>query len=197
MTDLGSDEVVVYPGECQALPLTRLSTLRLPAGSGPRHLSFHPSGRYGFISLKLSSELAVVRRDPEGGQLTLLQRLSTLVKGPADGNLPAEVLVSPCGSFVCVSNRGRNTVALFVWDPEETRAQLVREIPTLGQTPRSMTFTPCGTFLLVANQDSETITVFSWDCSLGRLEAVQRVPCPTPTSLCFLPPDAAEPAQHA
>jgi 6-phosphogluconolactonase len=187
VTDLGTDEVVTYPAEWQETPLTRLSTLRLPAGSGPRHLSFHPDGRFGFISLELSSELAVVRRDPEGGQLTLLQQLSTLEGAPADGNLPAEVLVSPCGSFLCVSNRGRNTVALFSWDSEAAQARLVAEVSTLGQTPRSMAFSPCGTFLLVANQDSATITVFSWDSSRGHLEPLRTVTCPTPTSLCFLP----------
>ncbi|MFB9991019.1 lactonase family protein [Deinococcus oregonensis] len=187
VTDLGTDEVVTYPAEWQAPALTRLNTLRLPAGCGPRHLSFHPDGQFGFISLELSSELAVVSRDPASGQLTLLQRLSTLVDGPANGNLPAEVLVSPCASFICVSNRGRNTVALLTWDSEAAQARLVAEVPTLGQTPRSMAFTPCGTFLLVANQDSATITVFSWDSSRGHLEPLRTVPCPTPTSLCFLP----------
>lgn len=180
VADLGTDEVVVYEAA-----LTRLQALALPPGSGPRHLGFGPDGAVGFISLELTSELAVVRRDPASGLLTLTQVCPTFSGASLGANLTAEVLVSPCGRFVYVSNRGRDTVAVFGWNGE--RAGLLTETPTLGRTPRGMVLSPGGTHLLIANQDSDNVTVYARDADTGQLEGARTVPCPTPTSLCFVP----------
>jgi 6-phosphogluconolactonase len=48
--DLGTDTVYVYAFDSDRGSLTGASNasrhLRLPEGSGPRHLSFHPSGKW-------------------------------------------------------------------------------------------------------------------------------------------------------
>ncbi|WP_170928397.1 lactonase family protein [Deinococcus hopiensis] len=183
VVDLGTDEVVAYG----AGSLEHLHTLALPPGSGPRHLSFSPDGTVGFLSLELSSELAVVRRDPASGTLALLQIHRTFLGTGRGPNLTAEVLVSPCGRFAYVSNRGRDTVTVFHWDGERAEAALLAEMPSLGRTPRSMVFAPGATHLLIGNQDSSSVTVYARDAVTGGLDSPRTVRCPTPTSLCFLP----------
>lgn len=190
--DLGTDEAVAYdlaPGRL----LRRLHSAAFPPGSGPRHLAWHPGGAFAFVTLELGSGVAALRRDPATGELHLLGVTPAQPLTFAGENAPAEVMVSPDGRFVYVSNRGYDSVAVFAFDPVGGALSPVQYVPSGGNTPRGAALTPDAAHLLVANQDSSNIVVFRRDAPSGRLSALGVFPCPTPTSLAFVPAPGTPP----
>jgi 6-phosphogluconolactonase len=183
--DLGTDEIVIYDLTPQHL-LGRLGSLSLPPGSGPRHISFTPGGGFAFVTLELTSQVAVLGRTTVSGELRLLSVLPSQGAEHQGTNTPAEVLVSQDGRFVYVSNRGEDTIAVYAFDPVAGSLAEVQRVPTGGRTPRGCALTPNGRHLLAANQDSSSITVFSRDEQGGLLGMIGTYACPTPTSLAFL-----------
>ncbi|MEU4742142.1 lactonase family protein, partial [Actinosynnema sp. NPDC023658] len=101
--DLGADAVFAYRLTDQG-KLTPAATSRLHSGAGPRHLAFHPSGRFAYIANELDSTVVVAGYDR--GVLTPGAKLSTLPAGAPTSprNYPAEVVVSADGRFAYVSN---------------------------------------------------------------------------------------------
>lgn len=71
----------------------------------------------------------------------------------------------PLSSFVLVSNRGHNSIAVFAIKKstlcgEAGYLRIVNYCHTKGRTPRHFQFDPSGAFLLSANQDTDSVTVF-------------------------------------
>ncbi|ULH17761.1 lactonase family protein (plasmid) [Deinococcus sp. KNUC1210] len=185
VADLGTDEIVCYDLAPERL-LHRLGQVRLPPGSGPRHLAFDAAGEWAFVSLELNAGVALLRRDPDTGEMQLLGTWPTSPPSSSGDIAPAAVLVSPDGDFVYVSNRGPDSVAVFHVNRSAQTLTLVQHVPAQGQTPRGAALSPDGAFLLVANQDSSSVTVFRRHPGDGTLESCGVFACPTPTCLCVL-----------
>ncbi|GGR03728.1 lactonase family protein [Deinococcus ruber] len=186
VADLGTDEIVRYDLAPERL-LHRLDQVRLPPGSGPRHLAFDAAGEWAFVTLELSAGVALLRRDPETGELQLLGTWPTQPPTYSGDTAPADVLVSPDGTFVYVSNRGHDSVAVFRLDRSAQTLTPVQYVSAQGQTPRGAALSPGGAFLLVANQDSSSLTVFRRHPEEGTLESCGVLACPTPTCVCAAP----------
>lgn len=152
--DLGADRVFgykLYKGK-----LLPIGALRLPPGSGPRHLSFHPSGRTAYVTNELTATVTVLAYDPTFGRFTPVQTLLTAPETPGTRNYPSEVLVSAGGRFVYVANRGHNSVAVFAVDGDRLTA--LGTAPAGGDWPRHIAFSRDGRFIYVANQRSGQLT---------------------------------------
>jgi len=186
--DLGADRVFVYRVDRAngVLQPNVPKAVSLPAGSGPRHLAFHPSGRFVYVINELASTLAVFSWDADGGRLSPLQSVSTLPPGFSGDNTTAEVAVSPDGRFVYGSNRGHDSLAVFRVNEAEGTLSPVGQVPTGGKTPRHFTFDPTGRFVLVANQGSGTIVVLRVDAETGMLSPVGE-PVLVDRPVCLLP----------
>jgi 6-phosphogluconolactonase len=151
-------------------------------GGSPRHLAFHPSGRYLFANGEADLTLSVFSYDAEHGVLTYLNRESTVPPGSTGRNSTAQLLAHPNGRFVYVSNRGPDTIAIFAFDESTGIVTRIANEPTLGETPRNFMIDPSGRFLFVTNQNSDTIVGFAIDPVTGILSEpreVARVPAPT------------------
>ena len=184
--DLGTDEIVTYDLTSPHGPLQRAGAARLPGGSGPRHIAIHPRGTLAFVTLELSSQLAVLERTADTGELHLRQVLRAHPTGYAGENAPAEVAVDASGAHVYYTNRGHDSVTHCQVHPTG-ELELIAHHPTLGRTPRHFTLSPDGRHLLVANQDSSSITVYARDEQAGHLTMTGQFECPTPTCLLFVP----------
>ena len=155
--DLGTDEVRVYRLNRATGTLTAAEPIKLPAGSGPRHMDLTPDGKTLFVNGELVSTVHVVRLDLAGGQSKVVQTLSTLPE-PTAGNTTAECRLHPSGKFVYVSNRGHDSIAAFKYD--------MGQLTPIGyakagiKIPRNFNFDPTGNFLLVANQNGNDVVVF-------------------------------------
>ena len=188
--DLGLDKVLIYRLDATSgrLSPNTPAYATTEAGGGPRHLAFHPNGRYVYVNLELTSRVAAYRVDAANGALEGFQVVSSLPTGTrAEGNSTAETLVHPSGRFLYVSNRGHDSIAVFAIDPQDGSLRFVETTSTGGRSPRSFGIVPGGRFLVAANQNSGNVTVFHVDPERGTLtRAGGEVAVDRPTYVRFM-----------
>ena len=192
VADLGLDEVLVYKFDAAsgALMPNEPAFARLKAGSGPRHILFHPNGKFVFVVSELSSTATSFDYNGKKGTLKEIETVSTLPPGFSGRNDVAEVALHPNGKFLYVSNRGEDTIAVFSIDPTKGTLTFVARMPTGGKEPRHFAIDPSGKYLLAENQFSNNIVVFKIDAATGGLTPTgQVVEVPSPVNIAFLPED--------
>ena len=130
-----------------------------------RHLDFHPTLPWVFLSLESQNTLQTYRRTDEGLEATPLFTVSTLAdsgKNPR-GQTTSTVHVHPNGRFVYVGNRGtpstgqRNEIAVFRINEATGEPSLIENADTHGFTPRTFSLDPSGRLLVVGNQNSVSV----------------------------------------
>lgn len=166
VTDLGTDAVYAYRLDQRTGELTLAGRTALPPGSGPRHLAFHPAEPVVYVLCELDCALVTCAWDRAAGQLTPLDRAST-VPGSADGTAACSAIrVSADGRFLYTACRGPDTVTAFgLADP--AAPCLAGAVPSGGAGPRDIVLAAGGRLLLCANQDSGTVTVLRVDPGTG------------------------------
>jgi 6-phosphogluconolactonase len=181
--DLGADTVHVHRLNLADGTLTPRDHLRLDPGFGPRHLVFHPYGRFVYILGELRPEIAVAGWDTAVGRLERVQVVPTAA--PAE-TFPAEVVVSRDGRFVYASNRGVNTVAVLTVLDDGARLSPAAATPTGGDWPRHIALSPDERWLHVCNQRSGSVTRLPRDPATGSLgDPVRATPVPDVAVLLF------------
>lgn len=186
--DLGIDKIVGYKLDAAAGKLVPagLPDVEAAPGAGPRHMAFHPTGRYAYVINELNATIAAYAYQPETGTLTRQQTVPTLPPGFPGDNLCADIHVHPSGRFLYGSNRGHDSIVLYAIDKDTGKLTSVGQQPTLGGHPRNFTLDPTGTFLLVANRDSDNVVTFRVDTNTGGLTPTGQVlTVPQPTCLQF------------
>ncbi|MDX1984541.1 MAG: lactonase family protein [Bryobacteraceae bacterium] len=189
VADLGLDKVLVYKFDSKTGALTPNAppSISVKPGSGPRHFSFHPNGRFAYVINELASTVTAFSYNAGGGSFKELQTISTLPAGFSGVTHTAEVVVHPTGRFVYGSNRGHDSIAVFTVDAAAGTLTFVEATPTQGKTPRNFVIDPSGKFLLAENQDSSSIVIFGIDQKTGRLSPTgDRIDTPMPVCLRFL-----------
>ncbi len=169
--DLGLDKVFVYQlsPEHALLASNNPPAVAVQPGSGPRHLAWHPDGRFIYLINELACTLNVFTYDASSGMLKEHQSISTLPADFKGENLCAEVQVHPSGKFVYASNRGHDSLAVFAVDAKTGQVAFVERQLSQGKTPRHFTLDPSGRWLIAENQDSNNMVVFRVDPDTGRL----------------------------
>ena len=188
--DLGLDKLMVYRFDPRNGSLTPNSPAFAKAdpGAGPRHVAFHPNGKFAFVINELHSSITSFSYDAGRGELNTLQTVSTLPKDFSGSNNTAEIHVHPNGKFLFASNRGHDSIAVFSIDPAKGTLTPVEYVPTQGKAPRYFAIDPTGSRLLVANQNSGTIVIFQIDSTSGRLTSSGQVlQIASPVCLKFVP----------
>ena len=113
--DLGMDQVSIYrfnPLQKKSLIASNPSYEVITAGSGPRHITFHPNKKLAYLINELSGMVIVYSY--KNGSLTQLQEIATHPKDFKGAIGSAEIVTSPDGKFLYVSNRGdENTITIF------------------------------------------------------------------------------------
>jgi 6-phosphogluconolactonase len=188
--DLGIDKILISQFHLPDGAFTRNkpnSGVKLKAGAGPRHAAFSPSGKFFYVASELNSTVTAYSYSAKDGTLHELQIVSTLPKDFSGENDVAEIAVHPSGKFLYVSNRGRDSLAVFAIDAVKGRLTPVTDIATQGKTPRNFAIDPAGKYLLAANQGSNDIVVFKIDPATGGLTLTgQVVEVPAPVCIAFL-----------
>jgi 6-phosphogluconolactonase len=187
--DLGLDELLIYRFDEKNGSLTPNNPpyVKLDPGAGPRHLAFHPNGKFAYVVNELQSSITAFAYDASRGELRKLKTVSTLPKNFSGSNDTAEIKVHPSGKFLFASNRGHDSIALFSIDSKTGALTLADHFPTQGKTPRNFEIDPTGKFLFVANQDTNNIAVFGIDSKNGRLTVTKRtLQVPSPVCLKFM-----------
>jgi 6-phosphogluconolactonase len=137
-------------------------------GFGPRHLDFHPTQPWVFVSIERQSKLYVYKLDPEIG----LSREPLFVKDSlADPKTKfpqgaGPIHVHPNGQFVYQTNRaspltefdgqrvlagGENSVAVYAIDQTTGEPRLIQSIDGRGVQLRTFGIDPSGRILVAAS----------------------------------------------
>ncbi|WP_181163692.1 lactonase family protein [Pontibacter mangrovi] len=170
--DLGADKVFGYKLENGKLVQHQPSVaFSAAAGSGPRHLAFHPNGKYAYLVHELNSTVTVLKYNPDNGTFSEEQVITTLPADFEGDSYPAAVKVSADGKFVYASNRGHNSIAVFSVGDEGRQLSSVQHMSTGGNWPRDFSISPSGSIMLVANERSNQVTVFKREKNSGKLTA--------------------------
>jgi 6-phosphogluconolactonase len=188
--DLGLDQVLVYRFDPKKSDLTSNEPPfgKVKPGAGPRHLAFHPDGKFVYVNNEIDSTLTAFTYDGKKGLLTEIETVSTLPKDFSGRNSTAEIEMHPSGKFVYVSNRGHDSVAAFAIDEKSGKLTYIEHESTQGKTPRNFAIHPNGKFLLAENQGSDSIVVFSIDSKSGALTPTgEKAEVGSPVCLVFVP----------
>ncbi len=187
--DLGLDQVIVYGFDSTKGIFTPMLSgfAKVKPGAGPRHLAFHPDGKFAYVLNEVESSVTVFSYQPKTGALTSLQTVSALPKDFSGHKEAAEIAVHPSGRFLYTSNRGHDSIAVFAIDEKKGTLRSLGQVLTGGKTPRHFAIDPTGSYLLAENEESNNIVIFHIDAATGSLTPTgQTVEVPSPVCLTFV-----------
>lgn len=165
--DLGSDKVHVFPAD-GPVETDKLWDLEIPAGTGPRHLSFSPNGNYAYLIGELSGDIVVIEYNKDCAvkpfKVIQVTKADTLNAGGS-----ADIHVSNDGQFVYASHRLQGD-GLSIYKINQDNGTIVRVgYQETGIHPRNFAISPNDKYLLVACRDYDMIQIFARDAETGLL----------------------------
>ncbi|MFY8020504.1 MAG: lactonase family protein [Bacteroidia bacterium] len=185
LPDLGADKIRVFefhPDSNVQLFENKQLEVKTKPGSGPRHFTFHPSGKFAYCIEELSGTVCVYSY--LHGKLSEIQSVKSYSKTQETYG-SADIHISDDGRFLYASNRwdNENTISVFKVITDG-KLQLIQHQKTGGDHPRNFTLDPSGQFLLVANLISNNIVVFRRDIKTGLLSSTKNeIKIPSPSCL--------------
>src|SRR6266446_3993279 len=126
------------------------------SGAGPRHLTFHPNGKFAYLITETTATIGTFAVDPTSGTLKELQFVETneYEKQPA----ASDIHVTPDGRFLYGAERRTSMLIGYKIDPDKGTLTQIGRFPT-EKTPRGFAIDPRGKFLLSVGMDSAGMTV--------------------------------------
>lgn len=186
--DLGLDKVVIYKLDAAASKIEPHGTGILPPGSGPRHMKFHPNGKWIYVLNEITLTITMFNYDAQAGTMSAVETMATVpndLKAKEKTVSASEIRVHPSGRFVYSANRGHDTISAFAVNPENGRLTLIERENSRAATPRNFNLDPSGRWLLTAGQDSHTLAVFAIDKTTGELMYNGSIAF-TPAAICVM-----------
>lgn len=185
--DLGTDKIYKLKADSATtnyLSMSEPPFYQVKAGSGPRHMEFHPNGKYLYVLTELSGEVIVLSYNEPNGNMSIIQTIeadSLKAQGSAD------IHISPDGHYLYATNRLEGD-GIVIFSIDQQNGKLTKTgFHETGIHPRNFVITPNGEFLLVANRDSDNIQVFKVDKQTGLLtDTKQDIELSMPVCLKFV-----------
>jgi 6-phosphogluconolactonase len=200
--DVGLNRIVIYrfdPGSASLTPndqpwaegaplagaaLKNPTHWNSPRGAGPRHMDFHPNGRWAYVVNEQGSSVTFFEYEKGAGRLSLVEDVSSLPEGFEGANLASDIRVHPSGRCLYAANRGDDSIAIFAIDPGSGRLRLADVVSTGGKHPRGIAISPGGGRLFVGNLHSDTLAIFRIEPLTGSL-SLEGEPRPVPSPACI------------
>jgi 6-phosphogluconolactonase len=187
--DLGLDQVLVYGFDSSKGIFTPMLSgfAKVKPGAGPRHLAFHPNGKFAYVLNEMDSSVTVFSYQAKNGAFSSLETISAVPKDYAGRKEAAEIAVHPSGKFLYTSNRGHDSIAIFEINPAIGTLKSLGQVLSGGKTPRHFAIDPTGMYLLAENQESNNVVVFHIDPATGNLTPTgQTIEVPSPVCITFV-----------
>ncbi|MDP4268583.1 MAG: lactonase family protein [Bacteroidota bacterium] len=185
VNDLGTDKVTIYSYNMNGTSRTLVphDSLKVKAGSGPRHVTFSKDGKRVYLIQELDGTLSVMQMNE--GKLKLIQETSVVKKSNIETGA-ADIHLSPDGKFLYATNRGTaNDISCFSVDKNGTLTYK-NQVSTGGDGPRNFTISPDGKYVLVGNQKTDNIVIFKRNAITGQLTTTgQQIKVGAPVCLVF------------
>jgi 6-phosphogluconolactonase len=175
-TNLGADVVMQlrFDAASGTVAPNDPATVSTRPGAGPRHLAFHPSGRFLYLLNETDATLAAYAVDA-AGTLAELQTLPTLPRDFTGKPSAADLHVTPDGQFLYASERCASTLVGFRIDPARGTLSKLGRWPT-ETTPRGFAIDPRSRFLAAAGLASNALTVYAITPQSGALAPIHQHP---------------------
>ncbi len=150
-------------------------------GAGPRHMQFHPNGKWAYLVNEQDKSVTHCDFDSKTGLLTKRKTLST---HPADwdgSGSCADIEISGDGRFLYASNRGHDSIAVFAIDEKSGELTSQGQTPT-AKTPRSFNLINTGKdgaaemYVVAAGQGAAELVVYRRDVKTGALTQLKTYP---------------------
>jgi 6-phosphogluconolactonase len=189
VADLGADRVFLYEFDPsnQSLSKADPASLELPAGSGPRHIIFHPNGRFAYVNGEFTAEIFTLGWDSATGRLQVLKAVPSRGQDYKGDLESAELIISPDGRFLYTSVRGEDVIVVYAVDDKSGTLSEVQRVSSSGKSPVALALDPTLHWLLAANSGSDLVSVFAVDAKSGKLTATaQDLEVAGPASIAFL-----------
>lgn len=173
--DLGLDIVKVYQFIDGRLESDH--EISLPKGGGPRHIAFHESRNFAFVTNELSGDISLLRKEKD--EFQFVKNFTALKEATSDdASLSTIQLLGDC---IFVGVRSTNSIATMHFDEARQEIKLRSHADTLGDTPRDFVLSPDGKWLIVGNQDAHSIVIFQVENGhlvfKSKLEGIRSVCC--------------------
>lgn len=185
--DLGADQlhVVEVRATGEGAELSRLTSVNLPAGTGPRHLVMRQLSQLEqqfAIAGELNGQVVALRHEGTDWANGWWVGHSVLATNAPGQSQPSGLRFF--GHDLVLANRGTDSLALLRWGDDGTLA-LASESPCGGRHPRDLV--EHGGLLFVANLESDEVTVLAHRGD--GFEPVSSLAVARPASLLFLVAD--------
>lgn len=188
VADLGTDDIFIYKFDAEKGVLTpnKPKSGRVAAGAGPRHLAFHPNGKFAYVNNEMALTVTAFSVERNGG-LKEFQTLDTLPAG-ADkkGVSTAEIFVRPDGKTLYVSNRGHDSLAVYAI-AQDGKLTLLQHVLGTPATPRGFGLSADGRWLVCAGQKSGTLNAYKIGRDGKLTDTKQSVEAPAAAAIVFVP----------
>ncbi|MDR2928686.1 MAG: lactonase family protein [Cytophagaceae bacterium] len=170
ITDLGTDSIYQF-SEAHTDTTEHLyrkeQAIYLENGAGPRHLAFHPNGKFLYCINEIAGTITVM--DYSTDFCSVRQTVASDTTSGIGGKGSADIHLTPDGKFLYASNRLKaDGIAVFSVN-QKTGMLTNTGYQETGSHPRNFTLSPNGKFLLCANRDSNNIQIFEIDTQNGLL----------------------------
>ena len=134
-------------------------------GFGPRHLDFHPSRPWVYVSLERQNALDMFELANGAMSPAPRFRKNTLGSAPVTRQAVGTVHVHPNGRTVYVANRassadGENSLAVYTIDQASGEPHFMEHVDTRGVHPRTFHIDPSGRLLAVAHITGAALSLF-------------------------------------
>lgn len=187
--DLGMDKIVGYRLDIEHQKIEPVFEADAVAGGGPRHMKFHPLGKFALVLNELTLSVSVFRYDGKAGTLTRLgttEALTVQEKASNTFNSGSEIRIHPGGKFVYSANRGHDSISVYHFNDQTGQLDRTGVVPTRGAWPRNFNLSADGRFLVAANSDTNSVSVFAIDQQTGALQYQQHSPVFVPRPICVM-----------
>ncbi len=171
--DLGLDQIVCYSFDAATAKLKPNSQpfVRTVPGGGPRHLTFHPGGKFLYAINELKNSVSVFDFLSDSGILIERQTISTLPDDFDGVTHTADLKITPDGKHLYGTNRGHDSIAAYKI-ADNGLLTLVEITPSLGKSPQNLAITSDGSLLLCANMPGNNVVSFRINADSGKLTSI-------------------------
>jgi 6-phosphogluconolactonase len=190
VADLGTDQIVVYRFDARTGKLAPNDPpfVKVAPGAGPRHLAFHPNGRWVYAIAELANEVMAFNWDAQRGALAQFQSVKTLADTFTGPSTAAEIAIHRNGQFLYASNRGEDSLVVYAIDPRSGELALRQRVASGGKVPRFFALDPTNKWLVAGNQESANVVLFAVDPATGELTPHGApLAVPKPMGIVFAP----------
>lgn len=133
-----------------------------PAGSGPRHMTYHPRLPFVYFSEEQGLGVSTYRRAPDG-RLSLWRRDRAVPADATANTTGSDIVITPDGRhlYTGVRNYSETEDAIACYAVEDDGGLTPRGLAAADMVPWGMAVSPDGRFLAVTGYTSATLMVYA------------------------------------